>query len=53
MMLFSIIAFSFLAFISFIGIIAEKDTFSRKCMTVCFGICAALVLAVNILGGVL
>lgn len=53
MSLFITIAFSVMAFICFCGILAEKDIHSRKCITVCFGICAALILAVNIIGGAL
>lgn len=53
MSLFITIIFSIIAFICFCGILAEKDTQARKCITVCFGICAALILAVNILGGML
>ena len=47
------IVFSVMVFICFCGILAEKDPGSRKCITVCFGICAALILAVNIIGGAL
>lgn len=46
MSLFITIAFSVMAFICFCGILAEKDIHA-------FGICDALILAVNIIGGAL
>jgi hypothetical protein len=47
------IVFSISGFFSICGIFAEKDVTSRKYLTICFGICAAVVLAVNLFGGVL
>lgn len=53
MKIFITIVFSVMAFISFCGILAERDIHTRKCLTVCFGISAALILALNIIGGTL
>ena len=53
MNIFLTIWFTVNATICLLGVIAERDAHKRKSYTVCFGISAALVLAVNIIGGVL
>ena len=47
------LAFSIMAFLCFCGMVAERDSHLRKHCTICFGICATLIFAVNILGGLL
>ena len=53
MVAFITIAFSLMAFIAFCGMLGEKDAKARDNLTIGFGICAAIVLAINIIGGVL
>lgn len=47
------ITFSIIAIGFYLGVVTEMDAHARKCDTIGFAICAAVVLAVNVMGGVL